>query len=45
MKQYIKPQTQAQSIEIGQLICASSNSTIQKGDNLSGEVIPGGLYL
>ena len=43
-KQYIMPQTEAQHITAGQLICFSPNPSIQKGDPLNGEQ-SGGMFV
>lgn len=42
-KHYILPQTQAQHITAGQLICSSPNPTIQKGDPVP--VVYSGMYV
>ena len=42
-KQYILPQTEAQTITAGQIICTST-PTIKKGGNLNGKD-QGGMYV
>ena len=42
-KNYIMPQTEAQIITAGQIICTSLNPAIQKGDPVP--VVPGGMFV